>query len=40
MENVYCEVKKELNNNNPIIQEIALIKIILPKYDPLEKYEN
>jgi len=41
LENVKDESrKKELDNNNPIIQKLALIKIILPKYDPIEKYGN
>ena len=40
LENVKGEEKKELNINNPIIQKLALIKIILPKYDPIEKYGN
>ena len=29
-----------MNINYPIIQKLALIKIILPKYDPIEKYGN
>ena len=34
------KIKNELNNNNPIIQKLELIKIILPKYEPIEKYGN
>ena len=32
------EAKIEINYNNPIIQKLALIKIILPKFDPQAKY--
>ena len=32
--------KKEVEYNNEIIQKLSLIKIILPKYDPVEKYGN
>ena len=35
IKNIYNNEKK-----NPIIQKLALIKIILPKYDPIEKYGN
>ena len=31
---------KEAEYNNEIIQKLSLIKIILPKYDPIEKYGN
>ena len=36
------KTEKNYNNEkpNPIIQKLALIKIILPKYDPIEKYGN
>jgi len=40
------EVKEKTKNfynyekKNPIIPKLALIKIILPKYDPIEKYGN
>ena len=37
-ENGNEETKNEVNYDNPIIQKLALIKIILPKYDPLAKY--
>ena len=36
--NAVDKVTKEVNINNPVIQKLALIKIILPKYDPLENY--
>ena len=39
LENINNEAKKEPNNNS-IIQKLALIKIILPKYDPIEKFGN
>ena len=31
---------EKVEKQNPIIQKLALIKIILPKYDPVEKYGN
>ena len=37
-ENDNKETKNEVDYHNPIIQKLALIKIILPKYDPLAKY--
>ena len=39
LENVNDKTKKK-EENNSIIQKLALIKIILPKYDPMERYGN